>query len=327
MQPFDYAKAQDAAGAITQAGSAEHPAFIAGGTDLMQLMKEGAAAPHQLIDINVLPFTEISVGPDGLRLGALARMSDVADHVAVREQFPAIAEALLASASPQVRNAASIGGNLLQRTRCTYFRDPATPCNKRAPGTGCSALQGDNRLHAIFGGSDACVATHPSDLAVALVAFDAVVEVEGPSGRRRIAMAAFHRVPGTAPERDTVLEPNELIVGVEVPASAAARRSHYLKVRDRASFEFALVSVAAGLEVEDGTIREARLAAGGVGTKPWRLPAVEQALIGRPPGAASFQEAAERAAEGGQPLAHNAFKLELLRRVVRRALETTGGAA
>jgi xanthine dehydrogenase YagS FAD-binding subunit len=324
MQPFDYAKAQDAASAIVQSGSAQHPAFIAGGTDLMQLMKEGVAAPHQLIDINVLPFTEISVGPDGLRLGALARMSDVADHAAVREQFPAIAEGLLASASPQVRNAASIGGNLLQRTRCAYFRDPATPCNKRVPGTGCSALAGDNRLHAIFGGSDACVATHPSDLAVALVAFDAV---EGPSGRRRIAMADFHRMPGTAPERDTVLKPNELIVGVEVPASAAARRSHYLKVRDRASFEFALVSVAAGLAVEDGTIREARLAAGGVGTKPWRLPAVEQALSGRPVGAASFQEAAERAAEGAQPLAHNAFKLELLRRAVRRALETTGGAA
>jgi xanthine dehydrogenase YagS FAD-binding subunit len=327
MQPFGYALAQDAASAITQAGSAEYPAFIAGGTDLMQLMKEGAAAPDQLIDINILPFTEISVGPDGLRLGALARMSDVADDPAVREQYPAIAEALLASASPQVRNAASIGGNLLQRTRCTYFRDPATPCNKRAPGTGCSALHGDNRLHAIFGGSDACVATHPSDLAVALVALEAAVEVEGPSGRRRIAMGDFHRMPGDAPERDTALEPNELIIGVEVPASAAARRSHYLKVRDRASFEFALVSVAAGLAVEDGTIRQARIAAGGVGTKPWRLPAVEQALAGRPIGAASFQEAADRAAEGAQPLAHNSFKLELLRRAVRRALEMTGGAS
>ena len=327
MQPFGYAKVQDAASAIAQAGGAQHPAFIAGGTDLLQLMKEGAAAPDQLIDINALPYAEISVGPNGLRLGALARMSDVADHPGVRAQFPAIAEALLASASPQVRNAASIGGNLLQRTRCTYFRDPATPCNKRAPGTGCSALQGDNRLHAIFGGSDACVATHPSDLAVALVAFDAVVEVDGPSGRRRIAMADFHRVPGPAPERDTVLEPNELIVGVEVPASAAARRSRYFKVRDRASFEFALVSVAAGLEVEGGTIREARFAAGGVGTRPWRLPAVEQALAGRPVAAASFQEATERAAEGAQPLAHNAFKPELLRRAVRRALETIGDTA
>lgn len=325
MQPFGYARVQDAASAIAQAGRAQHPAFIAGGTDLMQLMKEGAAAPDQLIDINVLPLAEISVGADGLRLGALARMSDVADHPAVREQFPAIAEALLASASPQVRNAASIGGNLLQRTRCTYFRDPATPCNKRAPGTGCSALAGDNRLHAIFGGSDACVATHPSDLAVALVAFDAVVEVEGPSGRRPIPMTDFHRVPGTAPERDTVLEPNELIIGVEVPASAAVRRSHYLKVRDRASFEFAIVSVAAGLEIENSTIREARLAAGGVGTKPWRLPAVEQALRGRPVSAASFQEAAERAAEGARPLVHNGFKPELLRRAVRRTLETVGG--
>jgi xanthine dehydrogenase YagS FAD-binding subunit len=254
-------------------------------------------------------------------------MSDVADHPGVREQFPAIAEALLASASPQVRNAASIGGNLLQRTRCTYFRDPATPCNKRLPGSGCSALHGDNRLHAIFGGSDGCVATHPSDLAVALVALDAVVEVEGPEGRRRIAMADFHRLPGDAPERDTVLEQGELILGVEVPASLAARRSRYLKVRDRASFEFALVSVAAGLAIEAGAIREARLAAGGVGTKPWRLSSVEEALRGRPPGTASFLEAAERAAEGASPLAHNAFKPELLRRAVRRALEMTGGTA
>jgi xanthine dehydrogenase YagS FAD-binding subunit len=327
MQPFAYARAADAGNAIAQAGSAGHPAFIAGGTDLMQLMKEGAVAPDQLIDINALPFGEISVAPDGLRLGALARMSDVADHPGVRERFPAIAEALLASASAQVRNAASIGGNLLQRTRCTYFRDPATPCNKRSPGTGCSALHGDNRLHAIFGGSQHCVATHPSDLAVALVAFDAVVEVQGPTGGRRIAMTEFHRLPGDAPERDTVLEPNELIVAVEVPASAAARRSHYLKVRDRASFEFALVSVAAGLAIEDGSIREARLAAGGVRTTPWRLPAVEQALSGRPPSAASFLEAAERAAEGACPLAHNGFKPELLRRAVSRALDTAGGIA
>jgi xanthine dehydrogenase YagS FAD-binding subunit len=201
MQPFDYAKAQDAASAIAQAGGAQHPAFIAGGTDLMQLMKEGAAAPDQLIDINALPYAEINVGPDGLRLGALARMSDVADHPGVRAQFPAIAEALLASASPQVRNAASIGGNLLQRTRCTYFRDPATPCNKRVPRTGCSALAGDNRLHAIFGGSDACVATHPSDLAVALVAFDAVVEVDGPradAASRWRTFTACRAMPPTA---------------------------------------------------------------------------------------------------------------------------------
>jgi xanthine dehydrogenase YagS FAD-binding subunit len=327
MQPFDYSRVQDAGSAIARAEDARYAAFIAGGTDLMQLMKEGAATPDHLIDINALPCAAIDVGPDSLQLGALARMTDVADHPGVREQFPVVAQALLASASPQVRNAATIGGNLLQRTRCTYFRDRAAPCNKRAPGTGCSALHGDNRLHAIFGGSDACVATHPSDLAVALVALDAVVEVEGTAGRRRIAMVDFHRVPGDAPQRDTVLEPGELIVGVEVPASPAARRSHYLKVRDRASFEFALVAVAVSLEIEDGAIREARLAAGGVGTKPWRLPAVEQALAGAQASAATFQEAAERAAEGAQPLALNGFKPELLRRAVRRALEATGEAA
>src|SRR5918994_5927810 len=270
MQPFAYVLAQSAQAAIAGATRADGAAFIAGGTDLMQLMKEGAAAPLHLVDINALPCTEISVGPEGLRLGALARMSDVADDPAVRKRFPVIAEALLASASAQVRNMASIGGNLLQRTRCTYFRDPAMPCNKRAPGTGCSALHGDNRLHAIFGGSDQCVATNPSDLAVALVALDAVVLVQGPAGERRIAIRDFHRLPGDAPERDTVLEPGELIVAVEVPASAAARSSHYLKLRDRASFEFALVSVAAGLDVGEGAIQEARLAAGGGGTQPWR---------------------------------------------------------
>jgi xanthine dehydrogenase YagS FAD-binding subunit len=254
-------------------------------------------------------------------------MSDVADDAGVREHFPVIAEALLASASPQVRNAASIGGNLLQRTRCTYFRDTGTPCNKRVPGTGCSALDGDNRLHAIFGASSACVATHPSDLAVALVALEAVVEVQASSGGRQIPMAEFHRIPGDAPERDTVLAAGELITGVEVPSSAVARCSHYLKIRDRASFEFALVSVAVGLEVEDGIVRRARLAAGGVGTIAWRLGTVEDALEGQPASAETFHDAAARAAEGARPLAMNAFKVELLKRAVRRALEATGGRA
>jgi xanthine dehydrogenase YagS FAD-binding subunit len=327
MQPFDYVVAPSAEAAIQGAAGMDGVAFIAGGTDLMQLMKEGAAAPRHLVDINALPCTEITVGGQGLRLGALARMSDVADDPAVRERFPVIAEALLASASAQVRNMASIGGNLLQRTRCTYFRDPAMPCNKRAPGTGCSALEGDNRFHAIFGGSEHCVATNPSDLAVALVALDAVVLVQGPAGGRRIPIRDFHRLPGDAPERDTVLEPGELIVAVEVPASAAARSSHYLKLRDRASFEFALVSVAAGLDVDDGAIHEARLAAGGVGTRPWRLRTVEEALLGRPATAETYQAAAERAVEGARPLAMNAFKIELLRRAVRRALATAGDMA
>ena len=327
MQPFAYIAAQNAQAAIAGATGVDGAAFIAGGTDLMQLMKEGAAAPCRLVDINALPCTEITVGPEGLRLGALARMSDVADDAGVRERFPVIAEALLASASAQVRNMASIGGNLLQRTRCTYFRDPAMPCNKRAPGTGCSALDGDNRLHAIFGWSEHCVATHPSDLAVALVALDAVVLVQGPAGERDIPIRDFHRLPDDVPERDTALEPGELIVAVEVPTSAAARRSHYLKLRDRASFEFALVSVAAGLDVADGAIQEARLAAGGVGTKPWRLRTAEEALLGRPATTETYQAAAERAVEGARPLPMNGFKVELLRRAVRRALATAGDMA
>ena len=324
MQPFDYVLAPSAEAAVASAVGVEGAAFIAGGTDLMQLMKEGAAAPSRLVDVNPLPCTEITIGPQGLRIGALARMSDVADDPVVRERFPVIAQALLASASAQVRNMASIGGNLLQRTRCTYFRDPAMPCNKRAPGTGCSAQGGDNRLHAIFGGSAHCVATHPSDLAVALVALDAVVLVQGPAGERRIAIGDFHCQPGDAPERETVLEPGELILAVEVGASAAARRSHYLKIRDRASFEFALVSVAAGLDVGDGVIHDARLAAGGVGTKPWRLRTAEEALNGRPAVPETYKAAAERAIEGASPLAMNAFKVELLRRAVCRALATAG---
>jgi xanthine dehydrogenase YagS FAD-binding subunit len=327
LQPFNYVRAPSAQVAIDSAAGADGTAFIAGGTDLMQLMKEGAAAPRRLVDINPLPCTEITIGAQGLRLGALARMSDVADDPGVRERFPVIAQALLASASAQVRNMASMGGNLLQRTRCTYFRDPAMPCNKRAPGTGCGALQGDNRLHAIFGGSTQCVATHPSDLAVALVALDAVVLVQGPVGERRIAIGEFHRLPGDTPERDSVLEPGELIVAIEVPATRAARRSYYLKIRDRASFEFALVSVAAGLDVGDGAINEARLAAGGVGTKPWRMHTAEAALIGRPATPEAYQAAADRAMEGARPLAMNGFKVELLRRAVRRALATAGDLA
>ena len=327
MQPFDYILATSARAAIDSVVDVHGADFIAGGTDLMQLMKEGAAAPRRLVDLNPLPCAEITLGAHGLRLGALARMSDVADDPGVRERFPVIAEALLTSASAQVRNMASIGGNLLQRTRCTYFRDPAMPCNKRAPGTGCSAFQGDHRLHAIFGGSERCIATHPSDLAVALVALDAMIVVEGPGGERRIPIEEFHQLPGDTPERDTVLEPGELILAVEVPASAAARRSHYLKIRDRASFEFALVSVAAGLDLGDGVIHDARLAAGGVGTKPWRLHTAEAELAGRPPTPDTYQAAADRAVEGASPLLMNSFKVELLRRAVMRALATVGDLA
>src|SRR5919106_5909160 len=263
MQTFAYRRADALADAIPAAAQ-PGTMVIAGGTELLNWMKEGIVAPGRLIDLNDLSgLDQIDAGDHGLRIGALARMSDVAGHPVVRRDYPALSQALLSSASPQVRNMASIAGNLLQRTRCPYFRaEIDLACNKRHPGSGCAALDGEDRFAAIFGWSEHCVATHPSDLAVALVALDAVVEVQGPAGERRIPIRDFHRLPGDAPERDTVLERGELIVAVEVPASAAARCSHYLKLRDRASFEFALVSVAAGLDVGDGAIQEARLAAG-----------------------------------------------------------------
>jgi xanthine dehydrogenase YagS FAD-binding subunit len=264
---------------------------------------------------------------DTLLLGALALMADVADNTSVPQYYPVIAQALLASASPQVRNMATIGGNLLQRTRCPYFRDTASPCNKREPGTGCSALDGLNRMHAILGGSAACVATHASDLAVALVALDAQLELVGPQGTREMALADFHLLPGDTPDRETQLLPGELITAIRVPAASLARRSRYLKVRDRASFEFALASAAVALAIEDGTIRDARVAAGGVGTKPWRLPAVERALIGAPARAETYRAAAAQAGDGAHPLAHNGFKLPLLQKTVERALVTLGEQA
>jgi xanthine dehydrogenase YagS FAD-binding subunit len=254
-------------------------------------------------------------------------MSEVADHPAIRRDCPALADSILASASPQVRNVATIGGNLLQRTRCVYFRGAALPCNKRLPGSGCGALDGENRLHAIFGASGQCAATHPSDLAVALVALAATVRLRGSSGERVLPVADFFQLPGEHPERETVLGGGELIVEIEVPRSAAAARSRYFKLRDRASFEFAVVSAAIALDIEDGTIRSARIAAGGVGTKPWRLHDCEAALAGARLGEASFRHAAERAAEGARPLSRNGFKIELLKRIVRRALETVGEVA
>jgi xanthine dehydrogenase YagS FAD-binding subunit len=310
-----------------------HPglAFIAGGTDLIGLMKDGAAAPEGLLDINALPdMAEIEALQDGgLRIGALARMSDVAADARVRQRFPLIAEALLLSASGQLRNMASIGGNIMQRTRCAYFRDADDlPCNKRRPGSGCSALHGLNRHHAIFGWSDACVAVNPSDLAVALAALDATVRVHGRHGEYAIPFADFHRLPGDAPEQDTVLGRGDLIVAIEIPASAEDWASHYLKVRDRQSYEFAVVSVAAAAVIDGRQIRSVRLAMGGVAHKPWRLSAAEQALVGvslddnermKSAIAASFVEA--------RPLTHNAFKVGLAQRSVLRALQTAGARA
>src|SRR5712671_3024830 len=283
MHPFALSRADDPATAIATHARDPHLAFIAGGTDLLGLIKDRATLPERLLDINGLRgMAQIEALPDGgLRIGALARMSDVAAHIEVRRRFPVIAEGLLFAASGQLRNMASMGGNIMQRTRCAYFRDEDDlPCNKRRPGSGCAALHGLNRNHAIFGWSDACVATNPSDVAVALAALDATVVVRGPAGERAIPFTDFHRLPGDTPERHNVLGRGDLIVSIEMPASAEGRASHYLKIRDRQSYEFALVSAAAALAADGRRIRSARLALGGVAHKPWRLTATEAALRG-----------------------------------------------
>jgi xanthine dehydrogenase YagS FAD-binding subunit len=328
MHPFALSRAHDPAKAIAAHALDPQLAFIAGGTDLIGLIKDRVALPDRLLDINALPnMACIEALPEGgLRIGALARMSDVATDMEVRRQFPVIAEALLFAASGQLRNMASIGGNIMQRTRCAYFRDETSSrCNKRQPGSGCAALHGLNRNHAIFGWSESCVATNPSDLAVALAAMDAVVIVRGQTGERPIPFTDFHRLPGSTPERDNVLDRGDLIVAIEVPASVEAHTSHYLKVRDRASYEFALVSAAAAVATDGRRIHSARLAMGGVAHKPWRLTAAETGLRGislddidglRSAIAGSFTDA--------RPLAHNAFKVELAQRVALRALQTAG---
>jgi xanthine dehydrogenase YagS FAD-binding subunit len=331
MHPFVLTTVSDPA--VAAAAHARDPGltFIAGGTDLLGLMKDRAALPPRLMDINHLPgLAQIETRPDGgLRIGALARMSDVAADMEVRRAAPMASEALLASASAQLRNMASIGGNLMQRTRCSYFRDAdGPPCNKRTPGSGCAARHGLNRGHAIFGWSDACVATHPSDLAVVLAALDAEVRVLGPEGGRAIAFRDFHRLPGDAPEHDNTLGRGELIVGVDLPFRPEARRSHYLKVRERRSYEFALVSVAAGLDLDGRRIRSARVAMGGVSHKPWRLFATEQALVGAGlDDAAALRAAVAQGFAEARPLERNAFKIELSQRAVLRALQTAGARA
>src|SRR5215218_1358742 len=332
MHPFNLERPRGLAAALAlgaQAGRNDAPAeYIAGGTDMVQLLQEDVRRPERLVSLAGLLDSRIDAGPQGLRLGAAATMTEVAAHPAVAEQFPVIAEALLNSASPQVRNQATMGGNLLQRTRCPYFRDVGyAACNKRAPGSGCSAIGGENRWHAVLGTSDNCIAAHASDLAVALIALDAAVEVLGPSRRRTIQLADFHRLPGDTPHIETVLEPGEVIAAITVPASPAARRSHYLKVRDRASFEFAVVSAAVALEMDDARIQQARIALGGVGTKPWRVPQVEAALAGASLNPAALRAAAALAAQGAQGRGHNDFKIELMQRAIVRALETAGGRA
>jgi len=322
MQDFSLVRPADAAGAA-RAGASPDTAFIAGGTDLMQLMKDNIEAPATLVDLDGLLSDAVETRPDAIHLGALARMSDVAAHPAVKSQCRAVSEALLSAASPQVRNMGTMGGNLLQRTRCGYFRDTGFPCNKRAPGSGCPAIAGENRLLAVLGGSPHCIATQPSDMPVALLALDASVQLLAPDGgQRTVRLADFYRPPGDTPNIETALTPGELIAAILVPVGPVSRNSRYLKVRDRASFEFALVSAAVGLDIEDGVVREARVAAGGVGTMPWRLPRVEAALEGQPASEDGFRKAAAFASDGAQPASRNGFKLPLLQRTVFRALQT-----
>jgi xanthine dehydrogenase YagS FAD-binding subunit len=301
--------------------------FVAGGTTLIDLMKLEVTTPSQLVDINRLPMRGIELASDGLRIGALEKMSDVAEHPEVVANYPVISQALLKSASAQLRNMASMGGNLLQRTRCGYFRDVSTPCNKRQPGSGCPAIGGWNRTHAILGASLSCVATHPSDLAVALVALDASILLQSGNNERLVKLDDFYRIPGETPDKENQLKPGELITEIRVPRLPWARRSAYLKIRDRESYEFALASVAVVLDLDANNVRDARVAVGGVGTKPWNLPKVRDALIGKSLNQQTFEAAAKLATEGAKPLRHNAFKIELVQRTIVRALMNLGGLA
>ncbi len=325
MFPFSFEKVRTEDEALRAAAAGGR--FLAGGTTLIDLMREEIEQPRHLVDINALPLAEIRAEGSDLLIGALARMADVAGHPETLRLHPLIAESLLEGASPQLRNAASIGGNLLQRVRCPYFRMRDAACNKRMPGTGCSAVGGINAGHAILGTSEHCVATHPSDLAVALVALDATLRVRGPEGERSFPVEDLFRLPGDTPHIEHTLMPGELIVEVRVPDGPPARKARYLKVRDRASYEFALVSTAVALDIQDDRILSARIAAGGVGTRPWRMRASEAALIGKAPVREAFSAAAELAVRGAQPLSGNHYKVDLLRRTIVRALEMAGDMA
>jgi xanthine dehydrogenase YagS FAD-binding subunit len=329
MYPFVLERPKDLASALAfraQAGRNDAPAeYIAGGTDMVQLLQEFVRKPDRLVSLAGLLDSRIEAGPQGLRLGASATMAEVAADRAVVQQYPLITEALLNSASPQVRNQATMGGNLLQRTRCPYFRDVGyAACNKRAPGSGCSAIGGENRWNAVLGTSDQCIAAHPSDLAVALVALDAAVEIRGQRGQRSVPLEQLHRLPADTPHMETVLEPGEVITAITVPAGTASWRSHYLKVRDRASFEFALVAAAVALDLDGGRIRQARVALGGVGTKPWRVRQVESALAGASVEPEALRRAAALATQGARGYGHNDFKIELMQRAIVRAVEIAG---
>jgi xanthine dehydrogenase YagS FAD-binding subunit len=321
MKPFMYARAADPTAAVAEMQKSAGSSFIAGGTNLVDLMKEGVAQPHRLIDVGRLALAAITpIDGGGLRLGALARNSDTANHPMVRERFPLVSQAILSGASGQLRNMATNGGNLMQRTRCPYFYDLASPCNKRTPGSGCSALEGVNKSHAILGTSEHCIATHPSDFCVALVALDAVVRVQGPTGERTIPIAEFHRLPGATPHVETSLGPTELITAIDLPAGPYAKNWRYVKVRERASYAFALAAAAVALEMDGDTIKSARVALGGVATKPWRVPDAERTLAGAKAGEAAFKAAADVALRDAKPRRHNQYKVTLAHRLLLRAL-------
>jgi xanthine dehydrogenase YagS FAD-binding subunit len=324
MKAFSY-KLAESTDEATKTGT--QSAFIAGGTNLVDLMKIDVMEPKELVDINQLPMRGVTLESGELRIGALEKMAYVAEQPVVVQNFPVVSQALLKSASAQLRNMASIGGNLMQRTRCGYFRDVVMPCNKRVSGSGCPAFAGENRMHAILGVSNACCATHPSDLAVALVALDASINLRGPKGTRSVKLDDFYLLPEDAPDREHAIEPGELITGVTVPHADWYQRSAYLKIRDRESYEFALCSAAVALDMDGLVIRDARIAAGGVGTKPWNLPEVAQALIGKRASQETFEHAAEIAVQGARPLSQNSFKVTLLKRTLNRALLQVGGGA
>jgi xanthine dehydrogenase YagS FAD-binding subunit len=321
VNPFTYTRADSVPAAVREAGADGSAKFIAGGTNLLDLMKENVERPLRLVDITRLPLAEIQSGADGgLRIGALVTNSDAAYHEQVERRYPLLSKAILAGATAQLRNMATVGGNLMQRTRCYYFYDTAAACNKREPGKGCDALHGFNRIHAILGASEQCIATHPSDMCVALTALEAIVRVTGPAGDRAIPFAEFHRLPGDTPNIDTNLRTGEIITAVDLPAKGFAEHYAYLKIRDRASYAFALVSVAAGLEMDGRTIKEARLALGGVAHKPWRDPQVEELLAGKSADRENFGRAAEALLHDAKGFGRNNFKIELARRAIVRAL-------
>jgi xanthine dehydrogenase YagS FAD-binding subunit len=327
MIQYSYTKPSTQKAAIDALKRDASAQFIAGGTNLVDLMKRGVMTPQRLVDINGLPLKNITAYKGGLNIGSLALNSDVSEDPLVVAKYPLLSLALKAGASPQLRNMATVGGNMMQRTRCPYFYDISTPCNKRAPGTGCSALEGYNRMHAIFGYSDKCIAVHPSDMCIALVAMDATVLVDGPKGIRKIKFEDFHRLPGDAPEKDNTLQKGELITAVQIAESPFTKSVHYLKVRDRASYAFALVSVAAALHIEGNVIKDARLAMGGVAHKPWRLLNAEKALIGKPANDAAFTQAADIGMQGAKGFKYNSFKVQMGRNAIVEALNTAAAKA